>query len=73
MDIGSVTGVAPGSGLRQLAGVASYWVVVPDELWLRAWELEGEGYVEVADVTGDEAWTAISPFDVTVVPGRLAD
>jgi len=55
------------------AGVVSYWVVDPDELRLIAWELQDGRYVEVADVAGDEEWTAAAPYDVTVVPGRLLD
>ncbi len=55
------------------AGIASYWVVDPDELWLQAWELQGDSYVEVAHPSGDESWTATSPYSVTVTPGRLAD
>jgi len=55
------------------AGVSSYWVVDPVELHLTAWELREGRYVEVADVSGDEAWAATSPYDVTIVPGRLID
>jgi len=52
------------------AGVASYWVVDPVELHLTAWELPEGRY---ADVSGDEAWAATSPYDVTIVPSRLID
>jgi Uma2 family endonuclease len=55
------------------AGVASYWVVDPDRPSLVAFELRDGAYVEVADVAGDESWTALAPFDVTVVPARLVD
>jgi hypothetical protein len=38
---------------------------------LRAFELTGGGYAEVAHVTGDEAFRARRPFAVEVVPSRL--
>ena len=53
------------------AGTASYWVVDPDELSLTAWDLVDGAYVEVAHVTGEEEWTATSPFPVTVSPAAL--
>lgn len=55
------------------ADVASYWVVDPTELRLVAWDLQDGRYVEVADVAGDETWTASLPFEVTVSPGSLLD
>jgi Uma2 family endonuclease len=55
------------------AGVASYWVVDPEQPRLTAWELRQGRYVEVGDVAGDEEWAATSPYDVTIVPGRLID
>ena len=53
------------------AGVPSYWVVDPVDPRLRAWRLEGTDYVEVADVTGDDEWTADAPYAVTVRPSDL--
>jgi Uma2 family endonuclease len=53
------------------AGVPSYWVVDPLEPRLRAWRLEHGQYVEIADVSGDEEWTASEPFEVTVRPSDL--
>lgn len=53
------------------AGIPSYWVVYPDEPRLVVWELQGERYVEVADVGPDETWTAALPFEVTIAPGAL--
>jgi Uma2 family endonuclease len=53
------------------AGVPSYWVVDPVNPRLRAWELEDGQYVEIADVSGDEEWTATEPFEVTVRPADL--
>lgn len=53
------------------AGVASYWVIDPDEPSLSAWELRDGTYELVAEISGDEAWTAASPYAVTVVPSAL--
>jgi len=53
------------------AGIASYWVVDPVEVRLIAWELRGDRYVEVADVSGDTSWTATSPFGVEIMPAKL--
>jgi hypothetical protein len=38
---------------------------------LTAWELRGERYVEVADVTGDQSFDSPVPFAVRVTPGLL--
>jgi Uma2 family endonuclease len=57
--------------LYEDGGVASYWVVDPDEPSLVAWELRGGRYVEVASVRGDEPFAAAAPFEVTVVPSAL--
>ena len=53
------------------AGVPAYWVVDPINPRLRAWELRDGEYVEVADVSGDEEWTARKPYSVTVRPSDL--
>jgi Uma2 family endonuclease len=53
------------------AGVPAYWVVDPINPRLRAWELRDGEYVEVADVAGDEEWTAELPYSVTVRPDDL--
>ncbi len=55
------------------AGVTSYWVIDPVKLRLIAWELRDGEYVEVADVTGKESWTAELPFPVTITPAELVD
>jgi len=55
------------------AGVASYWVVDPAIPRLVVWELREGVYVQVAEVEGDEPWTAQAPFAVTVVPSALID
>jgi Uma2 family endonuclease len=54
-------------------GIPSYWVVDPDldRPSLRAFELEGGSYTEVAYVTGTEAFQAAKPFGVEIVPDRL--
>jgi Uma2 family endonuclease len=55
------------------AGVASYWIADPMEPRLVAHDLVGGAYVEVADVTGDESWTAERPYPVTIRPSDLLD
>ncbi|QWF24198.1 Uma2 family endonuclease [Nocardioides sp. LMS-CY] len=55
------------------AGIASYWVVDPDELRLVVWELVDGRYVEIADVGPGERWSAVRPFPVAVAPGDLTD
>ena len=55
--------------------IPSYWVVDPDldRPSLRAYELDGGSYAEVAHVTGGDAFRARKPFDVEIVPDRLVD
>jgi Uma2 family endonuclease len=55
------------------AGVTSYWVIDPLEPRLLVWQLVDRAYAEVADITGDQQWTASLPFVVTVVPAALVD
>jgi Uma2 family endonuclease len=55
------------------AGVASYWIVDPAEPRLTAYDLVDGAYVEVADVVGEETWTAERPFPVTIRPAELLD
>lgn len=57
--------------LYEEAGAESYWVVDPTVPRLVAWELQDGAFVQVADVVGDEPWTAQLPFAVTVVPAAL--
>jgi Uma2 family endonuclease len=52
-------------------GVASYWIVDPKTPSLTVLELQDGAYVEVARVQGTQAWTAIAPYAVTVVPADL--
>jgi Uma2 family endonuclease len=56
----------------EAAGTRSYWVVDPGEPpSLTAWELRGDAYVQVADVTGPEKFVAQVPYAVSVVPDQL--
>lgn len=57
----------------EAAGVTSYWVVDPDLPGLTAWNLHDGRYVEVVQITGEQAWTTDHPFAVTVVPSELLD
>lgn len=60
--------------IYERAGVASYWIVDPDdEVSLTAWELRDGRYHAVASIAGDEEWTASAPFPVSVVARSLAD
>lgn len=52
-------------------GVASYWLVDPDEPSLTVLELSDGHYVEVAAGRGTEAVTVARPFPLTVVPADL--
>jgi Uma2 family endonuclease len=54
-------------------GIPSYWVVDPDvdRPSLQAFELDGDCYAQVADVTGSETFHASKPFSVEIVPERL--
>jgi Uma2 family endonuclease len=74
--------LSPDSALRDLNlkkaayerfGIPSYWVVDPDvdRPSLQAFELDGDCYAQVADVTGGEAFQARRPFSVEIVPERL--
>jgi Uma2 family endonuclease len=74
--------LSPDSVLRDLSlkkafyeryGIASYWVVDPDldRPSLRAFDLDGGFYTEVADVTGSEKFSARKPFSVEIAPDRL--
>lgn len=48
-----------------------YWVVDPEALELRAWELARDRYVETGHVVDDVAYVATAPFPVEVVPSLL--
>ena len=55
----------------EAVGCPSYWTFDPDEIVLMVWELSGQAYHRVAEVTSDEVFWAALPFDVEVVPGAL--
>lgn len=56
----------------EAAGCQGYWVLDPDALSLRAWELREGAYVEVASVVGEETFRAELPFPVDLTPAELA-
>jgi Uma2 family endonuclease len=53
------------------AGVASYWVVDPGVPRLVAWELQDQGFVQVADVAGSATFATHRPFKMTLTPADL--
>ena len=55
----------------QAAGVPTYWLVDPHEPSLTVLQLRDGAYEEEARVTGAEAYSATTPFAVTVVPSLL--
>ena len=55
------------------AGVASYWLVDPDEPSIVVLELRGGSYVEVARVSGAQSCEGTQPFPVRLVPAELLD
>lgn len=55
----------------EAAGVASYWVIDPDEPRLTAWELRDGTYVEVASVVGVDILLTEQPFPVQFSPAGL--
>ena len=55
----------------EAAGVASYWLVDPDEPSLTVVELDGKTYGQPVTVTGEQRWTGTRPFPVEVVPAQL--
>ncbi|MBB5789054.1 Uma2 family endonuclease [Jiangella mangrovi] len=52
-------------------GVASYWIVDPDEPSIVAYDLKDGAYVEVGRAAGDQSVTLRQPFEVTVTPKSL--
>ncbi|WP_162605943.1 Uma2 family endonuclease [Jiangella aurantiaca] len=52
-------------------GVASYWIVDPDEPSIVAYDLVDGAYEEVGRTAGDESVTLARPFEVTVTPKSL--
>ncbi len=58
-------------GLYEQAGVASYWLIDPEQERLTVLELVDGSYVERAVVKGDDEFVAEVPFAVRVVPSEL--
>ncbi|HEV2782228.1 MAG TPA: Uma2 family endonuclease [Actinophytocola sp.] len=55
-------------------GVASYWVVDPQQPAVIVFELDDSGYYRhVAEVKGEDAFQAERPFPVRIVPIALLD
>ena len=55
-------------------GVPSYWLLDPTEPGsLTVHALRDGEYAEIAHLVGDEEFSAVEPFPVTVVPARLLD
>lgn len=52
-------------------GVPSYWLVDPLVPTLTVLELRDGVYVELAVVSGDQAYAAVDPFPVRIVPAQL--
>ena len=52
-------------------GVASYWIVDPEEPSILALDLVDGRYEIVGQVSGDESITLEKPFPVTLVPSAL--
>ncbi len=72
--------LSPGTALTDLnvkhdryrrSAIPSYWVIDPLNPRLIVWELRGSDYVQVADISGDDSWTAELPFTVTITPSGL--
>jgi Uma2 family endonuclease len=53
------------------AGIASYWVVDPEEPSIVAWDLRDGRYVEIGRAVGDERLPLDQPYPVVVVPAAL--
>lgn len=53
-------------------GVASYWVVDPQQPGMIVFELDDDGrYQQVAEVNGEEVFEAVRPYPVRIVPVEL--
>jgi Uma2 family endonuclease len=54
-------------------GIPAYWIVEPDRdrPELAVFELREGCYEQAAHVTGDEEYSAVLPFPVTIAPSRL--
>lgn len=54
-----------------VAGCPSYWVVDPAVPRLIAWQLQGTDYHQVADVSGEDTFRAIEPYEAQLTPEDL--
>lgn len=56
------------------AGVPDYWVIDPSgDARLDAWSIHDDRYQPVASVSGSTAWSAQTPYPVSIVPLALRD
>ena len=55
------------------AGTPAYWLADPEALTLTAYELREGRFELVAEVSGQESWTAAIPYEVTITPGAWLD
>lgn len=53
------------------AGIASYWVIDPDQPSLVVYELVESDYVQGAQVVGADTFDAVLPYPVSVAPSAL--
>ena len=53
------------------AGCPAYWVVDPSGPSITAWELRDGRYIQTQHVTGDETFSAETPFQVSFRPAEL--
>jgi len=61
-------------GVYQECGVASYWLVDPDQPSVTVLELDGAGrYLQVGFASGEQVLRVERPFPVELVPARLID
>lgn len=52
-------------------GVGSYWVVDPEEVSLRAWQLVDGYYTDAGYARGEQTITLDQPYPVTIAPAQL--
>ena len=52
-------------------GIASYWLVDPEQPSIEALALVDDSYVPLGEATGDQVLTLDQPFPVTVRPSDL--
>lgn len=55
----------------EAAGCPSYWVIDPDLLTLRVWQVEEGQYAETGSCSGSETCRVSHPFLVDVTPAQL--